>query len=138
MHAYICLYIYIHMNMHKYIWGSKIHQVGLQNPPNWGPKSIKLGSKIHQVGVQNPLKIILGRGLGAILAHLGPKSRPRPSQGRKQRERIPPSRLPFGTVLGPNLAPFWEGFGVQVGAKIVKKSILTSRWPPDPSQDRFS
>ena len=27
--------------------------------------------------------------------------------------------------LGPNLALFWEGFGVQVGAKILKKSILT-------------
>ena len=27
--------------------------------------------------------------------------------------------------LGPNLALFWKGFGVQVGAKILKKSILT-------------
>ena len=27
--------------------------------------------------------------------------------------------------LGPNFAPFWEGFGGQVEAKIIKKSILT-------------
>ena len=27
--------------------------------------------------------------------------------------------------LGPNFAPFWDGFGGQVGAEILKKSILT-------------
>ena len=33
--------------------------------------------------------------------------------------------IQFKKQLGPNLAPFWEGFGGQVGAKIIKTSILT-------------
>ena len=48
--------------------GPKIHQVGLQNPPSWAPKS---------------RKISLGRTLEGSWGHLGPKSRPRPKYTSK-------------------------------------------------------
>ena len=71
--------------------GSKIHQVGLQSQE----KSIKLGSKIHQVGLQNQEKSVLGglwRGLGAILAHLGPQDPPK--------TKIYPQNQFLGPLLG--------------------------------------
>ena len=41
---------------------------------------MKMATKIHQVGLQNQEKSVLGglwRGLGAILAHLGPQDPPK-------------------------------------------------------------
>ena len=73
------------------LWGSKIHQVGIQNQE----KSTKLGSKIHQVGLQNQEKSVLGglwRGLGAILAHLGPQDPPK--------TKIYPQNQFLGALLG--------------------------------------
>ena len=47
---------------------AQIHQVGVQNPPSWGPKSRKIG---------------LGRPLGESWGHLGPKTRPGPKNTPK-------------------------------------------------------
>ena len=71
------MYVYIYINPLKKIpKGSKIH-----------PKSAKLGAKIHQIGVQNPstwgpktIKIGLGRGLGEDLGPSWPQEAPRPLQ----------------------------------------------------------
>ena len=52
--------------------GSKIHQVGSQNPLSWAPKSTKLGSQIKK----NQSWEDSGRVLG-ILAHLGPQDPPK-------------------------------------------------------------
>ena len=67
----------------------KIHQDGMQNPPNWVSKSSKLVAKI----LQNCSWEASWRGLGAILA-------PRAAQD----QNIPPKPIsggPFGE-------PFWR------------------------------
>ena len=43
--------------------GPKIHQIGVQNPSSWGPKTIKID---------------LGRGLGEVLGPSWPQEGPRP------------------------------------------------------------
>ena len=43
--------------------GPKIHQIGVQNPSSWGPKTIKIS---------------LGRGLGEVLGPSWPQEGPRP------------------------------------------------------------
>merc|ERR1712110_302791 len=83
--------------------GPKIHQVGLQNPPSWAPKS----RKILQVEFQNPSswapksrKISLGRTLEGSWGHPGPSWHPRPAQD----QNIPPKPI-SGGPLGH---PFWR------------------------------
>ena len=120
--------------------GPKIHQVGLQNPPSWAPKS---------------RKISLGRTLEGSWGHPGPSWPPRPAQD----QNIPPKPI-SGAPLGH---PFWrpkisqnqffkvprgvhflikmKGLGCQEGAqKFVLEvffglgRVLGLRWPQDPSR----
>ena len=57
--------------------------VGCQHPSGCGAKSTKLGTKIDQDGGSKSSKIGAWRGLGAILAHLGPKDPPRAQNAPK-------------------------------------------------------
>ena len=65
---------------------TKIHQVGDQNRPRWGSKSFQIGAR----GAS-------WRGLGAILAHLGPKRPPRAQNAPQCKDRLRPFGRHFGS-----------------------------------------
>ena len=71
--------------------GPKIHQVGLQNPPSWGPKS---------------RKISLGRSLESSWGHLGRKRHTR-STKTPTRDRLRPQRDRLRPPQDRLRPPFW-------------------------------
>ena len=101
--------------------GSKIQQVGLENPPSWGPKSTKLGSKIN--------KNQSWEGLGAILTHLGPKRHQDPFKELPEKIKRKLGRVIL-RVLGPKIdqKPITSQLKNQSIFKYMLRSIFLGFW----------
>ena len=93
VYMFICIYVYMFICIYVCMYPVALRAIPATVPTNASqdpvplPKPTKLGPKIHQIGVQNPsswgpktIKINLGRGLGEDLGPSWPQEAPRPLQ----------------------------------------------------------
>ena len=96
-----------------------------QSQPKINKKSIHKSIQQHNSLKANKLKKLLFLQYNRALGHLRVCSKIRVNRSNICYKTPLKSMLQVGLSFGANLAPFWEGFGSQVGTKSLQKSIQT-------------